>query len=485
MPNKIQCRLLSHSGELLNVVTCHAGRISVLRSSSPSELRPYQRALSGSAGKDLLQVLCDGVQFRPAEHSLIGFGEVSPTSGLSVKEFLSHMGLTEEAHRPLLQSVGLDDIITKRCSDLSAEQEARLRLVAATSDPSKALILNDPFEHISGQWRERIAELLVSYVETQKALVVIPSLSYRPESWVNNQIIERIEVGQTSQGTIGFGSAGSASNLAMTDLINKVREDPRFASQTTKREQGVGDVLAGATLGLSSSSATPDTSESTNPFARRSIFKVSGILLGTGLTAWMGLMITGVVPHRNPQTTPSVLGNHDSPQKGAPVTGNAHLQAPELRGAQAKDAAPSQQELGLDTTAASLGSSNPALSTAFVLDLYPAMIKASLLDTIKGTNTFSSSSAASSGKDSSASGQPPSGNLFALLEKASNSASQGPTYQEPPPGPDYADENELDDSASYVEPSEEEAKREEIRNRFLEAIQAAAARRQPSLGEEE
>jgi len=75
-----------------------------------------------------------------------------------------------------------------------------------------------------------------------------------------------------------------------------------------------------------------------------------------------------------------------------------------------------------------------------------------------------------------------SGNLFSLLEAASNS--KGNTAPGRPNPPSYSSQNEESEDSDDSDMTPEEAQREAIRNRFLEAIRASAQRRQAAAEEE-
>lgn len=475
MPNKLQLKLISNSGELLSVVNCLAGKISVLRASVPSELRPYQRALSGSAGKDNLVVTCDGQEYRAENHIVMGFGEPSPTMGMSVREFLAKNDVHDSAADALLLQIGLETVADKKCSELSADQEARLRLIAATTDPERIVVLNDPFDNISGQWRERAADLLATFARTRKALIVIPALSYRPESWIDNQCVERIEVGQTSQRTIGFGAAGSQANSLINEIRDKVRQEQSQATHTTEKA-----TLATAAFG----GAAIPTEELQEPLKRRRFTpaaKVTAAVLGAGLSVWVAIIT--LPTSKLPPSKNSAAGKQDAP--ATPKALDNKSAAP------SSNEAPKPNAQGEPTNGAVVATvvkpkpveeQKPA-SEDFVLDHYPQAIKTSLLDTARGIINFKS------GSNESVSPNKPendkSGNLFSLLESASSKSPNAPAEYSEPVG-SYSDPEEpVEAESAPVSATEEEARREEIRNRFLEAIRAAAERRQAEADIEE
>jgi hypothetical protein len=480
MPIKLQLKLLSDAGELLSVVTCHAGRIAVLRASTPSDLRPYQRALGGSSGKDFIRVEVDGAEYRPEQHTLIGFGEPSPTVGLSVHDFLVRQGVSELAIAPLLLSLGLEEISNKQCSELTTDQEARLRILAATKDPNRVLVINDPFEHIGGTWRERTAELLTNFARSQRAVVIVPFLSYRPECWIENDIIERIEVGQTTQRTIGFGSHGSSAD----DVINQIRGHSR--PEREQRQAASASIAAGAALG--SQSGELDRAQLANRALRNfrtGLTKTICILAGAGFATWGAFSLGKIQSKDDPKSSARSGINNPSTAVGA----TAKQSDPADR--QSHDA-----QIGEPVTQNDAATTN-ALPNAplakhgeqepkYILDLYPAAIRASLLDTARGVRSYQQPEA-----DKPAS-QPQSqstdqGNLFSLLAKASSdkSAANGDNTNGGNSN-GYYDSNDSDQESapdSYEEQSDEDRRREEIRQRFLEAIRASAERRRMAAEE--
>jgi hypothetical protein len=466
MPNKLQLKLTSNSGELLSLVTCHAGRISVFRASSPSDLRPYQRALSGSEAKDNLQVVCDGIDFRPEQHIAIGFGEPSPTVGLTVKEFLTKHGVSELAMNSLLLSIGLEAIISKHCSELSPDQEARLRLIAATTNPEKVIVLNDPFEQIANQWRERAAELLCAFARSRNALIVIPCLTYRPESWLDNQCVDRIEVGQTSQRTIGFGSAGSSANAAMNDLREQLRNDPRFAGQiegsSSSSKKAPLAIAAAVAAGISSKDLK-DSTTTAKGSKLASLSTITGVITGASVLGLVTFYISRPAIERkltSQKSLPAVQQQVDS--------GSAKQDAKKPQ----PDSPPQntqQPAKGAEPIAALNRPIEPP--TGYILDLYPVAIETSILDTFSGNSAVMEQSSQESAAAPQNPAQVKNGNLFSLLERSGQdepSRNQGARSY---PG------GELEPEEPEYSQAEEDERRDAIRQRFLEAIREAAERR--------
>jgi hypothetical protein len=123
----------------------------------------------------------------------------------------------------------------------------------------------------------------------------------------------------------------------------------------------------------------------------------------------------------------------------------------------------------------------------FVLDEYPETIRISLIDTSRGIVEEPVTVVSDVPKPATAGGQASSGNLFTLLETASSNQPDapagGPTdYPPPPPSfeepPPYGGYQDSPPPPSEFEAADEQQRREAIRQKFLEAIRAAAERRQ-------
>ena len=480
MPNKLQIKTVSNSGELLNVINCPAGRVCVFRGNTPADLRPYQRALIGSHGKEKLSVTVDGKEYLPEQQNLIGLGESAPYAGLTTRQYLTGVGILEDALVGLLTSYGLESVIDTTCSTLAQDQERRIRLLAATADPSKALIVNEPFEGIGNQWRERFAELLLSFVKNQQGLLVIPSLSYRPECWIDNALISRIEVGQSIQRTIGFGAAGSDSNQLIADLKKQILGDKARDEKRAASSLSVGAIAAGVAMQSGVESKSSDLSLIKAWLASRDslAFKVIGTVLASSVGILTALTVMGVLPKLTGQE--AIL---------APL----HLQQAAQTEVVAK--VPNIKDLIVQGDVNPTGASQVALaksdavlpSEIYILDGYPEVIRASVLETVHG---IVGEVAIAEANTAAIQAAPRSGNLYSLLESASSKtdggdAKSGSSYPPEYPAPAYEAQEEQDEPFETTEETTDEAtQRDVIRGKFLEAIRAAAERRESALDEE-
>lgn len=489
MPSKLQIKLLSNSGELLNVINCPAGRVCVFRGNTPADLRPYQRALIGTHGKEKLSVNVDGADYDPERHNVIGLGEAAPHAGLTVREFLAKSGVNDDSLSTLLSSYGLDGTADTRCSALSPDQERRIRLLFAISQPESALIVNEPFETITSQWKERFAELLLDFVRLKGGLVVIPSLSYRPECWIDNSLISRIEVGQSIQRTIGFGSAGSQSNEMIDELRRKLRQDHEEDDEDDDEADGIpASLAAAASLGALGSPNLEKTASSDMALIKAWLssadsltFKIISSVLAAAVGVGGALVAMQLMTAPDASQPPVVVAAVNPPQH--PINKEPEEKKTKLDAA-ITDA---RQEVTSGAASSGVAEAPPKPSIHYVLDGYADVIRISIIDTTHGK-----AGEMADAVPKSADNHPPadsrSGNLYSLLEQAGSSNEQGSSGASaaPPPPQPYQDpyiEEPVEEDTSYDQ-TEEDQRREEIRAKFLEAIRAAAERREASMDEE-
>ena len=481
MPKKLQIKLLSQSAELLSITNCSAGHISVLRAESPSELRPYQRALSGNQGKERFVITVDGVEYKTEEHTLIGFGEIAPHSGLTVSQYLSSVGLIDGAITGLLMSFGIEGIEQKACSALSADEERKVRLFAATADPSKVIVINEPFEPIMSTWRERMAEFLSDFARTKNGLAVVTSLSYRPDSWIDNPIISRHQVGQSLRKTIGFGSLDSEDAQFINQLRDQIQAEYNESSEPpTQPEQR--PQVAAMSLGAAAMMGSGSTELNTERNILESFYQVArfnlsptaitalkaGAGIGAGaLGIWAALALLGIFPSNPKDKAPTQVAALIKTEKRDPA-------------AQASGAGTTEQKAQSETTARQNVSGDLAKS-GYILDRYPEVIRVSLLDTSRGALGEAAIPVAPAAPVKAPNDT--SGSFYKLLESASTDRSdpapQGGAWQQPAQAENWQEpENSPIEPDVEFSPSEEEERREAIRQKFLEAIRAAAERRE-------
>lgn len=442
MPAKLLLKLLSGSGELLNVVSCYGGQISVFRANSQSDLRPYQRALAGAPGPERLSIQVDGKEYVPEEHTLIGFSESLANSHQTVRAALLSAGVGNEAISGLLLSYGLDADSDRNLNSLSPDLLRRVQILLATFAPTKALIINEPFEPISLQWRETFAELLIYFARDKKGLIIVPSLSYRPDCWIDNDVVARIQVGESLQRTIGFSHQQGSSQ----DLVKEIRELYSTKDAVIPEAQ---DYVT-AKVNTRSSAYRSGSNDSR-------LFSVL-ILLAIISAVLLTFKVLKPVKYQNPDNDSLVVVN-------TPVIST---QIPQ------NSAEPTEA----------------ATNVHLILDDYPQPIKLSLLATFNNEIAATAPSAPDvSNAETSKDSQQNKGNLFKLLESAGGdeeSKDSGPEYRVLPYGADtQVNDQQPPPPEVYQNDTDEEAKREAIRQKFLDAIRAAADRRSQETGDPE
>ncbi len=490
----MQIKLLSPLGELLQVITCFGGHVSVLRAHTPSDLKPYLRALSGAHSAERLVITVDGSEYLPEQHALIGFGEPPPHVGLTAREFLAHSGIAEGSIEGLLVSFGLDAVGDTQCSQLSPDQERRLRIIAATNQYNRALIINEPFEVISSQWRERFAEYLASATRSYNLLVVIPSLSYRPECWIDNDIITRLQVGQSVQRTIGFGSSGSENNALMDQIRAMIRDEAKTEQSngpihaTTASASVVGAAAVAMTPHENAGSLTQGFGKTMRQRAQDSLFSSQGMQLGL-LSLGVAVLGSGALLLTQTSSSHVEEGSNTKVTSQQPVeqrvAKNNEPIAPPSTTQQTEGGAPQAISEEPNVVAKVQAAPQPIEppKPLFILDAYPGVVKTALVEAARGLSVEQSSGSTEAARPE-AIRQPNrgNGNLFKLLEKAGSSSpdanSEAPSFQPPEnyPPPYLGGHDQMPPSA--MSQGDEDARREAIRQKFLEAIRNAAERRQ-------
>jgi len=473
---------LSTSGEVLKTIACAPGQVTVFRAPNPNDLKPYQRALSGLPGAERFSISLGNETFHPFEHTLIGFGEQFPDKTAKVSAILEALAMPDEALQSTLISYGLERAVTLTCEQLSSGESRMLRLLAATFGTETVLVLNDPFEPLESHWRERYAELVLNFARRKKSVVVVTALSNRPESWIDNDLIVRAVVGETRQKTIGFSSAPSEIKAT----VEKLRAEMRSTTHHTPGLlTGVAAVVPQSVSGISKTSDHPITDESTSAPVlggiSSSYFKA---LIATPIKMSHSLLLTGIVlggaALYNRSTLTSVMV--ETPTE---VTETTHGESAALLSESGEPVQEKQVENNIPGTAHNEFTEAATFNTApvepqpqilFLLDEYPPAIKSSLLKTYEGNNpdvpleTGDGSVSAAAPALVKTLGK--SSDLLEMLERASDSTNAPSTTQVAPAETEnfHPKMNEsTNDEASW------EQRRELMRQRFLESIQAASS----------
>jgi hypothetical protein len=332
-----------------------------------------------------------------------------------------------------------------------------------------------------------MAEFLTDFARAKNGLVVVASLSYRPESWIDNPVIARHQVGQSLRRTIGFGAAGSDSNQFINQIRDQIRsEDAQAASPPPMEQQTQRPQAAAMSLGAAAMMGSVDTETALEPdeyedspvesigLQKPALFVAlkAGAAIGAGgLGIWAALALLGI-SHSKENPSPAI--------QHAAVAPQGHQQPPQgpsQAGSEQPNNAPSND-------VAKLGTAPDKAKLAFILDRYPEAIRVSVLDTSRGVMGEASVGAPVEAPASvSQKANEQSGNFYKLLESASTDKADAPSdgeagggWQQPETTGAWS-QPESPETTEY-NPGEEEERREAIRQKFLEAIRAAAERRE-------
>ncbi|NMC62855.1 MAG: hypothetical protein GYA55_06760 [SAR324 cluster bacterium] len=216
----LEIRRLGIQGETIRRIRCLPGRITVLRAYTDQELELYSRAIAGTSTARF-SILVDELPFRREDHIFIGFDESFSDDSRTVLQFLLDSGMKEKIVSACLLKFGLGGYDNHAVNSLSDGEAQTLRILAATRQPQRIVILKDPFTAISEQWRELLAQLLVDHVDKGHATVLVVHLSYRPACWIENEYISRVQLEGPRKPTIGFG--GNAGMDA--ELLERLRKE--------------------------------------------------------------------------------------------------------------------------------------------------------------------------------------------------------------------------------------------------------------------
>ena len=488
MPFKrLQLNLLSQTGELINCVSCFPGQVSVFRAPSYAALEVYQRALAGIPGPERIAISLDDQNFIPTEHFFIGFGEQRESAHETVISSFSRIGINEHTFHSLCHSYGIEIEETTRWSLLTKCEARRVRLLLATQSHGQVIILNDPFEPLANQWRGRFAELLSHYARQNKEIVIVTNLSNRPETWIDNPSIARIQVGEEIQKTIGFGAQASAGN-EMIHQLRKVMKEPtqpltatraapqevQFAPQKSEllyeenqASQYHSTILAGLCTVLDRLHISYNDAVLQKRFAAIQS-TLSSPIISSSLAATL-IIAAG---------TFLLMGGKDK---------NQSLTVASLNQNQVENTTPTEVQIDRKTTETE-PVNNPNTAEKLVeepsatqpksvkaIDEYPESIKSSIMASFQGLGTALGSKEEQTQLIKSAPKEETS-DLLKLLATASDSGEGLPDA--PPPSDTYQDNSYQNNSPSQpAQFGSEEEKREAIRKRFLEAIERAQSMR--------
>ncbi|MGA1191542.1 MAG: hypothetical protein ACO3XO_04605 [Bdellovibrionota bacterium] len=221
-------------GAIAKTVTCRSGRIAVLRSHAPEKLYEYELALRGKLeNPSMFRLMFNGAAYDPTQPIFIGFDKIQYRSEMTVRHILTESGVGQAQLEGFLSHHGIQQIAEKPLQELSPEQAQSLSLLQVSLQPFPLIVMNDPFLPIPEEYREMYAHTLANGIWKNKGIGIVVSLSWRPESWIDNDLITRVQIDQTSRrATVGIGSENP-----LTELAKQIRQEKQSIQEKREAEQ--------------------------------------------------------------------------------------------------------------------------------------------------------------------------------------------------------------------------------------------------------
>lgn len=228
-------------------IACHAGHITVFRSFTESGLRPFQQLFAKTApvgGGDLFRVTLDGRPLSPADYLVIGMEKDFSDPEQKLWEFMRDVGVPSEHLPHLLETYNLPHS-DELCIGLQPGLARMVRLIGSSYQSEKVLVLNDPFAPLSTEWRERLAEFIAVQTKSMQQIVVVTALSTRPQCWIGNEAISRVQIEEQFNMTVGYG-VPAAELRAMVEHVREGAAADRAQQTATRAGRPAGTLTAAA-----------------------------------------------------------------------------------------------------------------------------------------------------------------------------------------------------------------------------------------------
>lgn len=214
--SNIKIKQISKSDQIIGVITCHSGKISVFRAKNNDDLLPYQRAISNTPGPEKFSIEKDDEKINIDEIICIGLVK-KQLENITLKEFLDY-SQNESTLHSVTKQFELEKKLDLKLEDLTKCELRRAEILKLSFLNDKIIAINLPFEPISFNLKETVAEFLLDICSNQNHTIIITSMNYRPQSWIDNENITRVEVGQNRQKTIGLGDTPSELQAMLAEV---------------------------------------------------------------------------------------------------------------------------------------------------------------------------------------------------------------------------------------------------------------------------
>ena len=282
----LEIHRLDPSGGIVRKIRCLSGHITVFRANDPTLMEAYRRALVGlPTDSERFSLLLDGVPGQPQDFYTIGFGErFSSVDQMTAGEYLASLGADEAAAEALVGAFGLAELKSVSVSALSEPEARILRLLGATISSEKIILLNDPFQGLNPEMSQRAARALVDFAWNRKAIVLVTKLTDRPVDWIENEIVQRVQLERPRQRTIGYG--GEDDQTAA--LVKAIRADAQ--AEMSAKPDGEVETFTPLMPRSEAIQFSPDPAP---------IKKERRLLYGGAIVAILGMTLIGVLFERS------------------------------------------------------------------------------------------------------------------------------------------------------------------------------------------
>lgn len=194
-------------GTLIKRVSCLGGFVTVFRG-RPEMSDLYLAALLGRPQTERFSILLNDSGFNQKSDSLfLDDGELRYEQNQTCAEYLGSLGVSSPEAEPLLLRVGLGGRSTELLSRLSKQELYVLKVLNATLSDTKVLVLDHAFRQLPENMADSLASFLTNFATQSKRIVLVFNLSMRPQCWLENVYVNRVELSRIRQSTIGFGSS--------------------------------------------------------------------------------------------------------------------------------------------------------------------------------------------------------------------------------------------------------------------------------------
>lgn len=214
------------NGDIYRRITCLAGRVTVLRSRDDAEVEMYDEVLRCTREIERFSVLLDGRPFNVEQQLRVSCAEDPlASSALSLWQFLKDHGFPGDRISARLEEVGLGGLEYAPIRELTSQQRRVLFIVHATEVSDRVIVLHDPFLGVPTPYAEVLARRFAESAWKHSTIAVVTKLTARPEAWVENEHITRVQLERPRDRTIGFGGG----ELSSSEFIQAFREQLRQA----------------------------------------------------------------------------------------------------------------------------------------------------------------------------------------------------------------------------------------------------------------